>query len=187
VFDEKFLNAVRDRKIYHFKLDFPVSLTWDECFDLINRVDINDKKHIVMNERGRFNFLSILQLGTFVPKNVRQIEQHLKDTFYKNVISCQIFAGIHKQSGSFPIHKDVMDVCYIQVKNDITLKIFKDPESRSIFSKKFQPGDGIWIPRGTYHQIVTDKPRIGYSFGVEGPADKKIRDQGVDLDPSTYI
>lgn len=112
--------------------------------------------------------------------------------FKNNTTSCHIFSGIINDSGSFPIHKDGMDVLYLQVKNTITWKIYphKDgsryntdrddkktpPSDRSCFSRKLHPGDMMWIPRGTYHQVVTTEPRIGFSFGVEGPTD-----------PCTYI
>ena len=70
------------------------------------------------------------------------------------------FIGFGKHK-SFPLHKDSMDVLLLQVKGRIKLKVEK-------INKVMVPGDVVYIPRGTDHEILPLQSRVTYSFGIEG-------------------
>ena len=67
-----------------------------------------------------------------------------------------------------------MDVFLVQVLGEIKIRVENtDHEDEP---RAFLPGDCVWIPRGTHHQIITENSRVTFSFGVEQHPD-----------PSTYV
>ena len=121
-------------------------------------------------------FLLDCHLRGRLPQFAKDQIQILQQLFYQNTMSLVIFAGLNKESQSSPIHKDGMDVFYIQVHGNITWQIYTDDEQTVLFETKMVPGDAMWVPRGIKHQVLQDQPRVGYSFGCEGKPE-----------PSTYI
>jgi ribosomal protein L16 Arg81 hydroxylase len=118
------------------------------------------------------------------PDFAKKILKELKTTFYKNKISLHSFSGFTNTSKSFDIHRDTMDILYLQVIGEIEWSIWESKldqriinsdEGKCIFKEVFRPGDMIWVSRGTFHHVKPLSPRVGFSFGVEGP------------DPSTYV
>ena len=89
------------------------------------------------------------------------------------------FCGFGQYSGSYPRHKDSMDVFLIQVINDckITIGYDEKPTAKDEI-RVMQPGDAVWIPRGTWHQLEPRTSRVTFSFGFESDPD---------CDPSTFI
>jgi len=187
---ESIVDQIRDKQWTPLRYDGDVSFTWDDYIRMVDENFHRSKKNSI-NKHGRVLVMTI-ENARIKPPFVRDILSQMNKFFINNTASCHIFSGIVKDSGSFPVHKDGMDVLYLQVKNTITWKIYphKDgsrynidrniektpPAERSCFSRTLKPGDMMWIPRGTYHQVVTTEPRVGFSFGVEGPTD-----------PCTYI
>lgn len=187
---EAIADQIRDKQWTPLQYDGDISFSWDEYIHIINENFHLSKKNQI-NKHGRV-LIQGIEKARSRPRFVRDILDRMNKFFINNTSSCHIFSGIINDSGSFPIHKDGMDVLYLQVKNTITWKVYphKDgsrfntdrddkktpPAERSCFSKTLYPGDMMWIPRGTYHQVVTTEPRVGFSFGVEGPTD-----------PCTYI
>jgi hypothetical protein len=127
------------------------------------------------------------------PKQLLNMVEQLKNKFHKNTVSLICFGSFGKTAKSFNIHRDTMDVIYMQGLGEVDFSIWKwigkdgiklpdniDHGNRNdvkqIFKKRFKKYDICWIPRGTYHLIQPVGTRVGFSFGVEG-----------DPDPSTYI
>lgn len=119
------------------------------------------------------------------PQFAKDIIDELRKTFYNNSISLYSMVGFTNDSESHPIHKDVMDVLYLQAIGEVEWSIWNSDsqdshiesnEGECIFSIKLSPGDAIWVPRNIFHFVKPLCPRVGFSFGVEGP-----------IDPSTYI
>ena len=54
-----------------------------------------------------------------------------------------------------------MDVLLLQVKGRIKLAVEE-------IDKVMMPGDIVYIPRGTDHEITPLQSRVTYSFGIEG-------------------
>jgi len=187
---EAIADHIRDKQWTPLRYDGDVSFTWDDYIHIIDENFPRAKKSTI-NKHGRV-IVTNIESARSRPQFAKHILHLMNKFFINNSVSCHIFSGIISDSGSLPVHKDGMDVLYLQVKNTITWKVYphkdgsrynidmdkkKTPSAeRSCFSRTLRPGDMMWIPRGTYHQVVTTEPRVGFSFGVEGPTD-----------PCTYI
>lgn len=89
------------------------------------------------------------------------------------------FCGFGQYSGSYPRHKDSMDVLLIQVINEckITIGYSEKPTDRDEIVV-MKPGDVVFIPRGTWHKLEPSVSRVTFSFGFESDPD---------CDPATFI
>ena len=61
-----------------------------------------------------------------------------------------------------------MDVFFCQVIANIKIRV-EGVNNDEPFD--FGPGDYVWLPRGTHHQIIPSDSRVSFSFGVEGEPD----------------
>lgn len=122
-----------------------------------------------VNEKFRISLNSFHQRGSS-PKFAKNILAEMQKTFYKNKITNIAFIGVGRNTESYPLHKDNMDVFLFQVLGNMKLKV---GENQPV---NFIPGDYVYIPRGTQHQILPEASRVTFSFGVEG-----------DSDPSKYL
>ena len=191
MFDDKFLEAVRNRK--HYRVDYPnleeIDLSWDETIRLL---DTHPEDHLTLKQdKISFN-MTALEARASSPKFVKKILNELKTTFPENNITAHFFGGFTSQSKSFMIHRDSMDVFYMQILGDIEWSVWEanDPKyynedsgknitadrAKKVFTERFTRGKMIWIPRQTYHLVEPYNSRLGVSFGVEGK-----------IDPSTYV
>lgn len=97
-----------------------------------------------------------------------------KETYEKGAphITNIAFCGFGHNSGSYPRHADNMDVFLVQVVGDCPITIGKSEEpSDDDTHLVMTPGDAIWIPRKTYHQLKPIKSRVTFSFGFESDMD----------------
>jgi|TARA_R110000765_G_scaffold248356_1_gene350179 ribosomal protein L16 Arg81 hydroxylase len=187
MFDETFLTHVRNRDYYCSK-----------PYDTIDYDMYDFTKYLVshpltltdwVNHRKRVT-LRDMHLRSGTPSFAKDIHKALTKTFHKNHITLHGFAGFTSDSESFTVHRDSMDVLFLNVIGSINWSIWESEDWKDYtidaitdwstgvvkFDKVFTPGDLIWIPRGTWHLIKPHCARVGFSFGVEG-----------DIDPSTYI
>lgn len=199
MFDEKFLEAVRKREFYSFedKVQYPhwnlsaieslFKYNWESVIDYI---DSHPSEYFAVNPK-KYNFnVTKMELRGSTPRFAKDILNNLSQIFPKNKPSVHIFGGLTKDSRSFEIHKDKMDVLYVQIlgkvkfstwmPKDITEEEGPDNISEEkcnlVYSDTFIRGRMYWIPRGRYHLIEPLESRIAFSFGVEGK-----------IDPSTYV
>jgi ribosomal protein L16 Arg81 hydroxylase len=191
----EFLDHVRRGQWYYFGNllnDYDWSFDWNKFIDLL---DTHPQKKIEHDHRKMKYALASLERRESAPKCVHDFCKDLRRVFPKNMISCIAFQGFTKDHESFKIHKDVMDVLYVQSVGSIDMSVWKwiggpyRPERQKnvkmvgrgpanitnkhkdkiemLFKKTFTRGDAIWLPRGTYHFIEPHGSRIGLSFGVE--------------------
>ena len=143
--------------------------------------------------------LSYADTRPSLPTFAHDIVNNLGATFPENTPTLVAFAGFTSDHQSISIHRDIMDVFYVQVVGEVRWEIWepsaawfkgleKDVEGEAslfniqpdqgtkIWEKNLSPGDAVWVPRGVWHQVIPFGPRIGFSFGLEGQPD-----------PSTYI
>jgi ribosomal protein L16 Arg81 hydroxylase len=190
MFNEDFKSAVRNREHYFFNsLDSDILadlklIDWDKIIYLL---DTHPEDKFNENyEKRNFN-LTEMERRDSNPALSKKIITKLKRTFPKNGITSHIFGGFTKKSKSFNIHRDVMDVLYLQVLGTVRFSLWKPnlnidaefiypKDATRYYIKTYKPGSMIWIPRGTYHLIEPLESRIAFSFGVEGGNE-----------PSTYI
>tara|TARA_R110000868_G_scaffold126351_1_gene333343 strand:+ start:229 stop:789 length:561 start_codon:yes stop_codon:yes gene_type:complete len=181
--DESFLDNVRNRQYHYFGniIDI-VDFTLYDYIRLLDSHPIDNKQW--SDEKQNVSLLG-LEGRPSTPKFIKNIISELKETFTLNPISCHSFSGFTETSQSFNIHKDKMDVLYLQGIGSVVWSVWTSdldegtilPEQgKCIFQETFTPGDLIWIPRGTYHHAKPLEVRVGLSFGIEHK-----------LDPSKYI
>lgn len=104
----------------------------------------------------------------------KDVLKTMGETFHKNRPSLIKFLGFGYQTDSYPWHKDTMDVFLVQVLGTPLIKV--ENTNCQNKAKEFKPGDCVFIPRGTHHEIVPTGSRVTYSFGVEDQPD-----------PSSYV
>lgn len=180
MFTENFLQSIRNRKYHtgHIQLDY-------DMYDFLKYAYSHPSNYAIWYDNEKRLSLEGMETRGKTPQFAKDIIQTLKQNFTKNNITCHAFSGFTEESKSFKIHKDRMDVFYLQVVGEIEWSIWKsdlndsiiEPENgKCVFKEKFIPGNYIWIPRETYHFVEPITPRVGFSFGVEN-----------DPEPSTYI
>lgn len=109
------------------------------------------------------------------PEFTRKIYSELEDVFAlhadKRNITNIAFSGFGRDSGSYPWHKDSMDVFLVQVISTVGIKV-EGINNEEPFD--FNPGMYVYLPRGTHHQVFPRISRVSFSFGIEGDPDPSI-------------
>lgn len=109
------------------------------------------------------------------PEFARKIYSELEDVFAlhadKRNITNIAFSGFGRDSGSYPWHKDSMDVFLVQVISTVGIKV-EGINNEEPFD--FNPGMYVYLPRGTHHQVFPRISRVSFSFGIEGDPDPSI-------------
>jgi len=185
---DKFDQAIRNKQHYQWRFgDRTLDLNWDS---MVHLIDTHPPRKTMGNvEKNNFQLQNFHQRPS-APKLLRNMIAQLEKKFYKNNISLIAFGSIGISAQSFDIHRDVMDVIYMQGLGNVDFSIWEAHKEglpsnlehggrdgvSSILRKKFKKYDICWIPRGTYHLIKPINTRVGFSFGIEG-----------NVDPCTYI
>ena len=169
-------DCIAERKPFQGKLPFNM----EEIYDWNRHMIMLDShpKHLLDTNSSKFRIgLNNFHGRPSAPMFAKQIEAEMQYTFALHADNREItniaFTGFGPSSDSYPWHKDKMDVFLVQVLSTVKLKV-EGVNNEEFFD--FKPGDYIWIPRGTHHQVVPEISRATFSFGVEG-----------DPDPSMYF
>ena len=180
MFDEQFFEAVRNKK--HHRVDYPdtIKYSWDRFIPFLDSHPEELRK--ITADKISFN-LTGLELRQSSPRFVKDIINKLEEAFHKNKVTAHMFGGLTQKSKSFKIHRDPMDVFYLQVLGEIEWSVWEpknaywshkegrenmlSKEGNRIFTERLTTGKMIWIPRGTYHLVNPYSSRLGISFGVE--------------------
>jgi len=197
VFDEKFLQNVRKREFHSFD-DVSVVPSWtpemQQSFKetdwqrVITLLDghPSEKNELRWDKLGYV--LTSMENRAGLPYFAKQIIEQMASIFSKNNISCHMFGGFTDKSESFKIHRDAMDVLYLQLVGEVYWSTYdahnksvaepniERKNTRLIYKQHFKPGRMYWVPRQRYHLVEPITSRAGFSFGVEG-----------EPDPSTYV
>ena len=184
MFDESFKEAIRNRK-YHrpnnYELPPESVFGWKEAMMLL---DTHPDSQRVLNGSKLSFTLTAIERRNSAPAFVKDIIKELKSTFPSNTITSHFFGGFTNKSKSFRIHRDTMDVLYLQVLGNVEwsmwepkdVEYYKDDakknlskeEANLLYTSTFKPGSMIWVPRGQYHLVEPYGTRLGISFGIEG-------------------
>ena len=171
IFDNKD-EEISEKKPFFGKLPLDVKdvYDWNKHIDLLNThpdklVDSNSKKFRIG--------LNCFHDRPSAPQFARDIEQEMQDVFslHGNKITNIAFTGIGKNSDSYPWHADTMDVFLVQVLASVEMRVEGHNNDEPFW---FNPGDYVWLPRGTHHQVIPHDSRVSFSFGVEGDPDPSI-------------
>lgn len=150
-------------------LDVSIVYNWNDHIDLLNN---HPEEHLDTNTDKFRIGLNNFHNRPSAPPFAKTIVEELSDVFAlhgdKRAITNIAFTGIGRDSGSYPWHKDSMDVFLVQVIDTVGLKVEGINDEQEF---DFKPGDYLWIPRGTHHQIFPRLSRVTFSFGIEGDPD----------------
>ena len=182
MFNENILKTIKNKQVVIGYTDSG----WDyDMYDFMTYMSNHPAEFKMWEPKNKRLGLTKMETRQSTPAFAKDIIAKLKKTFYKNNITCHAYCGFTNYSKSFNIHKDQMDVLYLQVIGDTEWSIWESDsnekeispdQGKCILKDKFIPGKWIWVPRGTYHFVKPITPRVGFSFGIEnGP------------NPSTYI
>lgn len=169
IFDDKD-DFIAEKKVFFGKLDTEITFDWNA---MISMLDSHPKNLLIKNsDKFRFN-LNSFHARDSAPQFAKDIEAEMQDVFalHGNRITNIAFCGFNTDNTSYPWHKDEMDVFLVQVLNEVDLRIEGVNDDKPV---KFCPGDYVWIPRGTHHEIIPKGSRVSFSFGVEGDPDPAI-------------
>jgi mannose-6-phosphate isomerase-like protein (cupin superfamily) len=149
----------------------PVQWTWEEALQFL---DTHPDKLIDHHpDKMRF-FLKNSHKRPSSPQFAKEVVSEMESVFTRNKITNIAFMGFGANTDSYPWHKDIMDVFLVQVFGEISIRV--ENTDYETTPRIFRPGDCVYIPRGTHHQIIAGKSRVTFSFGVER-----------NPDPSTYL
>ena len=145
---------------------------WNCHMDLLN----SHPKDITDSNSSKFRIgLNRFHNRPSAPKFASTIVEEMNDVFAVHAdrkgITNIAFTGFGQESDSYPWHKDSMDVFLVQVISTIGLRVegYNNDEEFD-----FHPGQYVWLPRGTHHQIFPRISRVTFSFGVEGEPDPAV-------------
>ena len=183
---EKRRELIRNKEVWWHHID--VEYDWIRMMNLIDThpeemYDWNREK----NRLGLNSFHKRPSAPEFAKEVVTEMEEFFVNPAPKKFeydkgapqITNIAFVGFGQQSGSYPRHKDNMDVFLIQVINECKITIGKTEEPRNKDQRVImKPGDCVWIPRGTWHQLQPTVSRVTFSFGFESD---------LDCDPKNFI
>lgn len=139
-----------------------------DMYDFLKYAINHPTDHALFNDNKKNLILHKMEERRSTPSFAREIIKELRKTFYKNSINLHGMVGFTNDSRSHEIHRDSMDVLYLQVIGEVEWSIWNSDKVIRVFSTKLTPGDTIWIPRGIPHHVKPLSPRVGFSFGIEG-------------------
>jgi len=162
IFDRKRKNIAEKKHFWGSMLlnDF----SWKELIYLLDTHPENlyDRNH----DKFRISLNSFHQRPS-APKFAKQIVAEMETIFYKNNITNIAFIGVGRNTQSYPLHRDGMDVFLLQVLGEVDITVASDKTCLT-------PGRYVYIPRGTEHHISPKQSRCTFSFGVEGNPDPSL-------------
>jgi|TARA_B110000046_G_scaffold182433_1_gene216415 hypothetical protein len=161
-----------DKQFFFGKLPFEVSdvYDWNKHMELLN----THPDKLIDSNTNKFRIgLNCFHERPSAPDFARHIESEMQEVFSMHnenggSITNIAFTGIGKNSDSYPWHNDTMDVFLVQVLASVEMRVEGHNDDKPFW---FNPGDYVWLPRGTHHQIIPHDSRVSFSFGVEGSPD----------------
>jgi hypothetical protein len=171
IFDDRDEN-IRTKTPFVGSLPFNMEETynWNEYMQMMDSHpdDLYDRN----SDKMRIGLNSFHSRGS-APGFAKKIYEEMQDVFtlHAQKITNIAFSGFGRDSGSYPWHKDSMDVFLVQVISTVGLKV-EGINNNEPFD--FEPGMYVYLPRGTHHQVFPKVSRVSFSFGVEGSPDPSM-------------
>jgi len=138
--------------------------SWNEFMKMMDSHpnDLYDRN----SDKMRIGLNSFHSRGS-APEFAKNIYEEMQEVFtlHADKITNIAFSGFGRASGSYPWHKDSMDVFLVQVISTVGLKVEGVNDNEPF---DFKPGMYVYLPRGTHHQVIPRESRVSFSFGVEG-------------------
>lgn len=184
---EDHIEDIRNKRHWWTKADTQ-SYDWNKMMTL---VDTHPPELYAWNRDKQRLSLNSCHLRPSAPRFAKDIQQEIHDFFVLSApkkleyeksaphVTNIAFVGFGQNSDSYPRHADKMDVFLVQVISEvkITIGYTEEPSNRDDV-RMMKPGDAVWIPRGTWHQLEPKTARVTFSFGFESD---------LDCDPADFI
>ena len=171
IFDDR-EEEIKSKSPFVGELPFDMEQTynWNEFMNMMDSHpdDLYDRN----SDKMRIGLNSFHSRGSS-PDFAKKIYEEMQEVFtlHANKITNIAFSGFGRASGSYPWHKDSMDVFLVQVISTVGLKV-EGINNNEPFD--FKPGMYVYLPRGTHHQVFPKISRVSFSFGVEGDPDPSM-------------
>lgn len=177
---EKYRQNIIDKK--HFWVNIDVgNYDWNKIMSLI---DSHPPKLYDWNREKQRVGLNSFHMRPSAPQFAKDTHEEMvkyfsdrapkKDKYEKGApqITNIAFVGFGQNSNSYPRHKDSMDVFLLQVINECKITIgYTETPSDADEVRIMRPGEAVWLPRGTWHQLEPTVSRVSFSFGFESDMD----------------
>ena len=176
---EEHREEIRNKK--HWWSKIPFQWDWNEALHL---VDTHPEKLYDWNREKQRLGLNSFHKRPSAPKVAAEIVKEMEEFFVDPApkkfeyekgepqITNIAFCGFGQFSGSYPRHKDSMDVFLLQVINECKITIgYTEEPTNADETVVMKPGDCVYIPRGTWHQLEPTVSRVTFSFGFESDPD----------------
>jgi mannose-6-phosphate isomerase-like protein (cupin superfamily) len=186
-FDDN-IQSIRDKKHWWGRIEEITSYQWNDVMPMVDTHP--DKLYDWNRDKQRLGMNSFHERGS-APQIAKDIVAEMKEFFVDPApkkfeyekgapqITNIAFCGFGQFSGSYPRHKDSMDVFLLQVINECKITIgYTEEPTNADETVVMKPGDCVWIPRGTWHQLEPTVSRVTFSFGFESDPD---------TDPSFFV
>lgn len=186
---ESHIEKIRDKRHWWTTVDTE-RYSWN---DIIHLVDTHPNDEYDWNRDKQRLGMNSFHRRPSAPQFAKDIFKDMEDFFVSRAptkshseyekgppqITNIAFCGFGKYTGSYPRHKDSMDVFLVQVIGDTPIRIgYTEKRTENDEDRIMKPGDAVWIPRNTWHQLTPVASRVTFSFGFESDPD---------CDPSTFI
>lgn len=171
-----FLQAIENKEVYYFNncakafpsiKDFdPIELEKLLSKKRVSRGDpFSDNLFIEEDDRDGRIVIEELEVKPFAPDISKQIVNELSIVFKDKKITSHLYSA-PVQTNTKRIHKDHMDVIFLQVYGKVKCSIWKNP-NEMIEERILNQGDMVYLPTGVYHWFKPISSRISLSFGLE--------------------
>jgi mannose-6-phosphate isomerase-like protein (cupin superfamily) len=173
------LDEIRSKNHWWTKADFDI--TWEQ---MIHLIDTHPERLYDWNREKQRLGLNEFHTRPSAPQFAKDVVAEMHDLFAEPApkkekydkghphVTNIAFCGFGQYSGSYPRHADNMDVFLVQILNEckITIGYTEEPKNADE-SRMMKPGDAVWLPRGTWHQLEPSVSRVTFSFGFESDPD----------------
>lgn len=156
--DSKLSEARATQTQLYMQNIFPKTITWDESFDYMTKVVEEDSPVRI----GKY-FTIITHTAHYHLDKVKTICNEIEKLENRNanvdIADAHMYMGLTAKSESIGKHHDDCEVIFWQCIGQTEWTVGEN--DKYILC----PGDCIYIPKGTMHEVKSLSPRMGVSFG----------------------
>lgn len=138
--------------IFHNLFPEVDKLRWE---DVLNKLDFEVKynKCNLIKKDGTFTAVCLDQ--EYAPKSVGRFFEVAKNRLGVNIM--HIYVSPYSSEATYGNHVDKMDVFIVAAMGRVSYYV----DDKKI---TLNPGDGLWLPQGVYHNPIVTEPRVTFSF-----------------------
>lgn len=160
-----YINKILDNQVFVIRsADIP-DVSWDDVLRLVNEDIIFDK----VTPKSRMNEYGFRVVNPTRIPSVNGVATELEGMFEPNDrgIDHEMYVSLTTQKEAYGglVHQDLENVLFWEICGISNWRVFDDRDFE-IMSVDLYPGDIIYCPAGTKHQVTAVKPRAAISFSL---------------------